>query len=97
MSQGEVLAIIDTSRGGNIDSCYFNGKTRDGRTFSGCCGFEGLPANEEIAHAELEVCDEQGRELVISLGRNGVASSIWLRSDYPKEFFEYNVSRMFMR
>lgn len=82
MPQAEVVALIQSSGSDNLDTYYVRGATRDGRPFSCCCGvgFDRLPTAEAVAWGELELDDEQGRELVITLGPGGVVSSVRLHS-----------------
>jgi len=82
MSQDEAVAMIQGSGTDGLDTYYFRGATRDGRRFSGCCGFEGLPPAAQVAWGALEVDDEYGRELVVTLGPGGVVSDVRVRSPH---------------
>jgi hypothetical protein len=80
MTQNEAVHRLLSCDRGNVDGIYFRGTTRDNATFSGL-GFRALeefpPANQ-VKLAVIEVDDEKGRELVITL-LNGVVSSVSLR------------------
>jgi hypothetical protein len=92
MRQGEAVALIDACGSDNVDTFYYSGVTHDGKPFSGMCHFDDLPPANEVAQGELELCDEDGRELLIALGPGGVVSGIRLRSPYPLEEFSHSLS-----
>jgi hypothetical protein len=93
MSQSEAVALIQDFGTANVDCYYYRGLTRDGRPFSGCCQFDGLPSAQVVAQGELEVYDDDGRELVIALGTGGIVSGIRLRSPHWREEFWHALPR----
>jgi hypothetical protein len=97
MSQDEALASIQGCGTDDLDTYYFNGVTLDGRPFSGCCDLEKLPSANQVARGELEVDDEHGRELVVTLGPGGVVSDVRLHSPHRWEEWYHAFSKWLCR
>jgi hypothetical protein len=99
MSQAEAVRLIQASGSDNVDTFYTRGESRDGRPFSGAFGsaFGTLPPADQVAWGELEVGDEQGRELIIALGPGGAVAGIHLRSPQSSEGWRYALWRWVSR
>lgn len=87
MSQDEAAAAIRSAYFGrerrwDSPRIYANGRTHDGREFGSYFdwAFKELPPADQIAWAELDVDDDWGRDLIITLGPGGVVSGIRLKS-----------------
>ncbi len=91
MHQDEVVSLIRGSGTDNVDCFYSRGETRDGRPFL-CLfdhAFDKLPPPVDIAWGELEIDDDQGRDLVVTLGPGGTVTGTRLRSSIGLEEWRY--------
>ena len=91
MSQDEVVSLIRSSGTDNVDCFYSRGETRDGHHFL-CLfshAFDKLPPPLDIAWGELEIDDDEGRDLVITLGLGGTVTGARLNSSRRLEEWRY--------
>ena len=76
MGKDEAVAVLRTYHPNNIDTIYAEGTTKEGRGWTGTKlygpSFEDLPPAQEIAHCELRVSDENGRDVEVVLGPGGI-------------------------
>jgi hypothetical protein len=94
MSQHEVVSLILGSGGENLDALFVNGVTQDGRPISGMAmsSLRSLPPASQVLWLDVEMGDDDGRELVIALGAGGVVTGTRLRSPWVWEGWQYALS-----
>jgi hypothetical protein len=99
MSRDEFVALIRTClHKGAANDCarlYVNGRTRAGQEFGSYCDweFDKLPPADQVESAELNVDDDQGRDLIIALGPGGVVTELRLESDSVWQELRYTLAR----
>ncbi len=99
MSQDEAIALIRTSYQErpkyDIPRLYADGRTHDERSFGRYFdwAFDDFPPADQVAWAELDIDDDNGRDLIVTFGPGGVVTSVRLKSDSAWEEWRYNLSR----
>jgi hypothetical protein len=97
MSRDEVVTLLleSSRKAGCTDRFYLKGETIDGweiRGF-GCTPHVNLPPGDRIAWAELDIDDDDCRDLYITFGLGGVVTGVRLRSSSVWEELRYAVAR----
>jgi hypothetical protein len=91
MNLEEAWALCNTLHQSDRDCVYYQGFTKDGRAFSACVEWVGLPPLGEIERGELEVASEQNGTIYIVLGRDGIVTG--KRFEPDETFWKYCLRR----